>query len=49
MNVFQIVMKTVITTLDLIFIFAAFKFEEGQSVNKFGIIFLLMNVAGVWI
>lgn len=48
MSIIQIVAKTVITTVDLCLLLAAFKVESSKSIRPL-LVFVLINLMGVWI
>jgi hypothetical protein len=49
MSILQIVVKTVITTLDLIIVLGAFKSEVEDKGKKALFVMTLINLTGVWI
>ena len=49
MNLFQIVMKVVITTIDLILLGSCVLYADEPKVKKFLVVLIMMNVMGVWV
>ena len=49
MNLLQIVCKTVITTIDFILVLGLLKTDSSKNVVKPFLVFILFNLAGVWI
>lgn len=49
MNTYQIIVKTVITTLDFILMLAVSKDEDSNRLRYGAMVFILMNGVGIWI
>ena len=50
MNTIQIIAKTVITTLDLLVLYSAYKTDEQTAEKRLIVLlFLILNIVGVWI
>lgn len=50
MNTVQIIAKTVITTIDCIVLYSAYKaYDETVERRLIVLLFLLLNIVGVWI
>lgn len=50
MNTLQVIFRTVVTTLDLIVFISFFRIEAANdSMRRMFTIFMLLNIAGVWI
>ena len=48
MSIIQIVLKTVITTIDLCLLLAAIKVESSKGIKPL-LVFVFINLMGVWI
>lgn len=49
LNIFGLIAKTVITTIDMLFMIVTFKSNEGQDSKTIAILFTMMNLVGVWL
>lgn len=49
LNIFGLIAKTVITTLDMLFMIFTFKSNEEHDTKTMAILFTMMNLAGVWL
>lgn len=48
MNTAQVILRTIVTTVDVILALSVIKSNESTDVKRLFTIIVLMNIAGVW-